>query len=263
MRWQSALLVGLLVVTAGCSSFSGFGDAPRPQTVTPAPVPEPSMATQAQLDFPPGINGDGLRRADVLATTHRQALQNRSYTFYEQYRRTTQTPNGTVTVVRDEATRVASAERYLHRLHRQRYRGNETVDDYRQTTFADGRRWYERSDDGNVTETGGRIRFTQDQFAYEAAFYIEQYAAVPQSQTQRTQRDGEPFFRVTGSSGTPPSRETVQSYDISLLVDAHGVVHRLEVQYQTEAERVSYSFRYHEFDNTNVSTPRWVLDDID
>ncbi|MBV0923345.1 hypothetical protein KTS45_03960 [Halomicroarcula limicola] len=262
MRWQSALLVGLLVTTAGCSGLSGFGDDPRSPTVTPAPVPDPPTATRAQLDFPPGITEDGLRRADVLATTHRQALRNRSYTFYERYRRTTETPNGTVVLARNETTRVADAKRYLHRLHRQRYLDDESVADYRQTTFADGRRWYERSDDGNVTETGGRIRFTQDQFAYEAAFYIEQYAAVPRSRTRIVRRDGDPFFRVTGSGGTPPSRSAVQSYRVSLLVDARGVVHRLEVHYRTETDRVTYSFRYRGFDSTGVSTPRWV-DGID
>lgn len=261
VRWHPALLAGLLVVSAGCSGIAGLGGETRSDVVTPAPVPEVTADRQPRLSLPPGIGEDGIERVQAIETTHRKALQNRSYTFYERYERTTETPNGIVTLVRNEATRVAGPQRYLHRLHRQRYRANETLDQYEQTKFAGGGQWYERRDDGNVTETSGRIRFEQDQFAYEAAFYIERYVTVRESQTERTRRNGVAYYRVTGSDGTPPSGQAVESYTVTLLIDSDGLVHRLEVRYQTATERVSYRFWYRRVGHTGVPSPRWVTAD--
>ncbi|MBX0347097.1 hypothetical protein [Haloarcula pellucida] len=259
MRRHPLLLAGLLVLSAGCSGIGSLGGNPS-ESVTPAPVPESATDRQARSDPPPGIGEAGIERVQTLAAGHRMALWNRSYTFYERYEETTETSNGTVTLLRNEATRVAGPRRYLHRLHRQRYRANETLGQYEQTEFADGERWYERRDDGTVTETSGTLQFTQDQFAAEAAFYIERYVTVSESQTRRVRWNGAEYFRVTGSNGTSPAGRDVQSYTVSLVVDSEGLVHRLDVRYRTETATISYSFWYRRVDQTGVQSPSWVGD---
>lgn len=257
MRWHPVLFAGLLVLSAGCSGIAGLDNDPA-EAVTPAPVPEVTTESEQRPALPPGIGDGGIERVETLAAGHQMALWNRSYTFYERYEQRRETANGTLTLVRNEATRVAGPRRYLHRLHRQRYRGNETLGRYEQTEFADGERWYERRDDGTVTETSGTLRFTQDKFASEAAFYIQRYVTVTESQTRRTRWNGREYFRVTGTNGTPPSGREVESYTVSLIVDSDGLIHRLDVRYRTETKTVRYSFWYQRVGQTGVPSPQWV-----
>ncbi|MBX0321511.1 hypothetical protein EGH21_00570 [Halomicroarcula sp. F13] len=257
MRFHPVLLAGLLVLSAGCSGIAGLGSDPA-ESVTPAPVPEATTGSEQRPAPPPGIGDGGIERVETLAASHQTALWNQSYTFYERYERQRETPNGTVTLVRNETTLVAGPQRYLHRLHRQRYRGSETLSRYEQTAFADGERWYERRDDGTVTETSGTLRFTEDKFASEAAFYVARYVTVTESRTRRTRWDGREYFRVTGTDGTPPSGRDVDAYTVSLVVDSDGLIHRLDVRYRTGTRTVWYSFWYERVGQTSVPTPGWV-----
>ncbi|MFC7027773.1 hypothetical protein ACFQH8_10315 [Halomicroarcula sp. GCM10025710] len=164
MRWHLTVALAILTVTAGCTSVTGFGDAPD-EAVTPAPVP---TAEPRDPIPPPGITDAGIRSVTTLSAAHRQALTNQSYTMHERYVGTLTRGNVTTTVRRNETTSVTGIRTYRHDLDRVRTFSDGRERIYRQSTYGDGQLWYERRDDGeNRTFRGGEIRFGRDQFAFE------------------------------------------------------------------------------------------------
>ncbi len=252
--------MALLATTAGCAGLPSLGDGDTgSDTVTPAPIPEVTT-TERQLDPPPGLAPDGIEHAGTLAFTHRRLLQQQSYTFHEQFRRTVETGDGGYTVVRNETTTVVDAGRYRHRLERVRHRPNGTRTTYAAEAFAGGGRWYDRSDpgDGPASYDSGELVAETDQFAAESEFYLDRYVTVTESRVELVRWRGRPFYRVTGWNGTTPLGQRADRYRVALIVDRRGLVHRFDVSYRTETERLSYSFRYERLGETRVVAPDWV-----
>ncbi|MFC6862570.1 hypothetical protein ACFQGE_03725 [Halomicroarcula sp. GCM10025817] len=259
MRWHYAAAVAVLVVTAGCTSLAGVGERPA-ETVTPAPVP---TAAAAPPVLPPGISEDGLHSARTLSTAHRDALANRSYTMHERYVATRTRNNETTTTLRRNETTVVSGVRtYRHDLERVRTSADGNRTEYRQSTYGDGEQWYERrATDGSVTYRGGEIRFGRDQYAYETAFYVDRYLVTNETWTARVQRDGRQYVRLVGAGGSPPWASLLsepETYRVALLVDATGLVYRMDIRYVTASEEIRYSFRYERIDATTVEPPAWL-----
>lgn len=258
MRWRLTTLVVLLVVSAGCSSFVGFDDD-GDTTITPAPVPTDPPPDPIP---PPGVTDDGLHSATTLSVAHREALENRSYTLHERYRGTLRSDDGTTTLVRNETTYVTGIRTYRHELNRERRLSDGRVRSFRQSTYGDGERWYERQvTDGNASYRQGEINFGRDQFAFETAFYLNQYVTTNRTWAQPVVRNGTQFFRVVGDGGNPPWAPLLAQsdiYRISMLVDSEGVVHRLDVRYETPTEEIRYRFWYEDLDATTVDPPAWV-----
>lgn len=257
MRWRLTAAVALLVVSAGCSSFVGFDDAD--DTVTPAPVPTDPPPEPIP---PPGVTDSGLHSATTLSVAHREALKNRSYTLHERYRGTLQSDDGTATLVRNETTYVTGIRTYRHELRRERTFLDGRVRSFQQSTYGDGERWFERQViDGNVSYRDGEINFGRDQFAFETAFYVNQYVTTNETWAQPVVRNGTQFFRVVGDGGNPPWAPLLAQsdvYRVAMLVDSNGLVHRLDVRYETPTEEIRYSFWYEDLDATTVGPPAWL-----
>lgn len=252
--------MALLATTAGCAGLPSLGDGDADAgTVTPAPIPEVT-ATERPPDLPPGLSADGIDHVGTLAFTHRQVLQRQSYTFHERFRRTVETGDGTYTVVRNETTTVVDASRYRHRLSRVRVRPNGTRTSYAAEAFAGGGRWYDRSDPGGdaVSYDSGELVAETDQFAAESEFYLGRYVTVTESRVELVRWRGQPFYRVTGWNGTTPLGQRAERYRVAMIVDRRGLVHRFDVSYRTETERLTYSFRYERLGETRVVAPDWV-----
>ncbi|WP_436912368.1 hypothetical protein [Halosimplex marinum] len=82
----SLLLVGLLVVSAGCSGLFGADEdavsSSDPDTVTPAPLPDEAVtSTATEGEYPPGIGPNGVTNRSALVAAHVAALTETSYTF--------------------------------------------------------------------------------------------------------------------------------------------------------------------------------------
>ncbi|MFC7250087.1 hypothetical protein ACFQJ5_09575 [Halomicroarcula sp. GCM10025324] len=258
MRWHLTVALAILTVTAGCTSVTGFGDAPD-EAVTPAPVP---TAEPRDPIPPPGITDAGIRSVTTLSAAHRQALTNQSYTMHERYVGTLTRGNVTTTVRRNETTSVTGIRTYRHDLDRVRTFSDGRERIYRQSTYGDGQLWYERRDDGeNRTFRGGEIRFGRDQFAFEGSFYVSQYLSTNETWTTPVVRNGTQFFRVVGSGGKPPWASLLgesEVYRVSLLVDSAGLVHRLDVRYVTPSEEIRHTIWYEDVGETTVEPPAWL-----
>lgn len=256
MRWLSTALLVCLLATAGCSALVDPGGNER-TTVTPAPVPtaQPSVTGP---EYPPGVTQDGLHSVSRLSVVHREALENTSYTLRERYRVFSADGNGSESVRRAATIAVASPTRYRDELVRMRTDANGTVARFEQSTYADGSRWYERRDDGTVEYQHGTLQFTRDKFAARTAFYLGRYGVVDRSETTAVVRNGTRFYRIRGTGGEVPSTERLEQYRVELLVAPDGLVRRFEVQYRTEADIVSYRFRYENVGETTVSRPSWL-----
>ncbi|WP_254274065.1 hypothetical protein [Haloarcula marina] len=256
MRWQLVAVVGLLLTTAGCTGFADFGNEATP--VTPAPVPTERAEARTPA-LPAGVTDAGLQQTDRLVAAHRQALANRSYTFNELYSQRQAAGTDGERLHRSETTRVTGVSTYRHELVRQTMLVNGSVRRYAQSTYGDGTHWYERqSEDGDVRYTAGTIRFTSDQFAYESAFYVEQYADANWTANGWVRRDGERYYRIRGVGGRPPSGVPAKEYRFDMLVGTDGVVHRFEVAYTVGSRVVRYEFWYTGLDETRVDPPDWL-----
>ncbi|MFC7076369.1 DUF7537 family lipoprotein [Haloarcula halophila] len=259
MRWP-LLTVVCLSLLAGCGGITGLGVSDAPET-TPAPVP--AATEQATTpSAPPGLDDSGLDGVSVLSNGHERALENRSYTFVERYTMTTIRDTGRLSVSRNETTYVEDGRNYRHDLERRRLLPNRTVERYEQSMYGDGGTWFERRDDGTVTYYRGELRFYRDEFAGEAAFYVDQYVSATRSWTRRVRRNGSLYYRVTGVGGTPPGISQAESYRFSLLVAPDGLVRELRVRYTTtigsQRETVGYQFWYEDVGSTTVPAPSWL-----
>lgn len=257
MRWRllSALV---LCALAGCGAFGSGADT---GPATPAPVPEVTTTDRAPV-YPPGIDAAGLDNVGRLADAHQQALRNRSYTFHERYDSTVTREAGTFRLRRVETTAVADGRRYRHDLDRRRVRPNDSVQRYTQSTFGDGDDWYERRGGETVSYHQGDIRYRRDEFAGEAAFYLQRYVSPDQSWVTRLRRNDSLYYRVVGQDGTPPGLTGTESYRVTLLVAPDGLVRRFTLRYTTRigsrTETVSYRFWYDRVGSTTVDAPDWL-----
>lgn len=257
MRWW-LLSVVVMLSLGGCSALGGGTDA-RP--TTPAPVPTVAERTTTP-SAPPGIDDSGLDGVSLLSNGHERALENRSYTFSEQYVMVTNRSTGRLRVSRNETTYVRDGRNYRHDLERTRVLPNRTVQRYEQSMYGDGRVWFERRDDGSVEYYRGDLQFYRDEFAGEAAFYLDQYVSARRSFTDRVRRNGSLYYRVVGVGGTPPGLNQAESYRFRLLMAPDGLVYRFRVRYTTtigdQTETVRYRFQYDDVDSTTVPTPTWL-----
>ncbi|MFC6976188.1 hypothetical protein ACFQL1_18265 [Halomicroarcula sp. GCM10025709] len=259
MRWPLVAVLCLVLLT-GCSGLSGLDGGDRSAT-TPAPVPTVTERASTP-SAPPGLDADGLAGVGYLSNGHERALENRSYTFRERYTMTTTRDTGRLRVTRNETTAVVDGRNYRHDLERTRILPNRTVERYEQSMYGDGRVWFERRDDGTVDYYRGDLQFYQDEFAGEAAFYVDQYVSANRSWTQRVRRNGSLYYRLVGVGGTPPGISQAESYRVRLLVAPDGLVRQLSVRYTTtigsQTETVSYRFWYEDVDSTTAPSPDWL-----
>jgi hypothetical protein len=169
---------------------------------------------------------------------------------------------GTLTLNRTETTAVDTGRHYRHALERRRVLPNDTVQRYEQSSYGDGEQWFERREGERVSYYRGEIQFLRDEFAGEAAFYIEQYVNANRSWTERVRWNGALYYRVVGVGGTPPGLSQAEQYRFSMIVAPNGLVRRLDVRYRTEigsqTETVRYGFWYEDVGSTIVVAPDWL-----
>ena len=261
-----AVVAVLAVALAGCSSFSPGEPGPtRTATVTPIAVPTDTDAEQ--LSPPPGIAPNGSVAPGALVRAHYAALDDRSFTWRLEYRRSVDesAPIGEETAT--NAT-VDTAERRL------RVAANGSYHLVRRMTGMTGGAVY-ADDTGkyvrNTLGSGSGYRSTGGELDYRHYLRVGQtlgrYFSVEASAVSTVEREGRTYYRVHVTD--PPRalteghvKQTITDYGATAYVTGDGLVRTLAVEYGYTLgdDRVDVSLRseYRAVDATTLERPDWV-----
>jgi hypothetical protein len=254
-----ALLLIVVVVTAGCGSFPVGTEQPTAtETLTPVPVPDANDGLDgARGSLPPGVSSDGTLEVDRLARAHADTLAGTSYT--ETLARTV-TVAGAPTTVRQSLRRVAVA-------------GNATLVEragsrlvLRETLYSDGEETYVRLSQENRTRV---LAVDRTERIPGPAGTVSRFLDGVSVDVTRVERRGTVLYRLSGTSDgetpaadTPHGRRNVSDYAVTALVAPSGFVRELSVSYNrsvgSRPQRVRIAVEYTGLGATTVSRPAWV-----
>jgi hypothetical protein len=257
-----AVLLAVVLVLAGCSTFGGPSDPG--ETVTPAPVPSPETPTPTETpepddeeSVPPLTLAAGTEvSADRLARNHLAALRNRSYRMTTRHHRVV-TVNGTVTrrVVQTERIWVVNAT-YRYDIARTTTAANST-ERYNRSVYADenGARMRVDSNTGSqvfeLDAVGGSERF-----AAASAERVRRYLTNPEQSV--IERDGR--FLIRGEGSSHPDQTFTTNNVVRAVVEPNGLVRSLTASYEERARvgprQVTESFTV--VDAERVPEPDWL-----
>jgi hypothetical protein len=246
-----------LALLAGCSTLAPASQTP---TVTPAPVPENAVTTEAS-PLPPGVTGNAVADIDELARAHVTATTGRSYTWHAQYVVTR--TDGQRNTVRQRAS-VENETTYTYWTNRREAPrdspfdnlGNYTeyaVPGERDTRAAEGTRWeYSRVPHQRARQRVGRL----------AGNAVHEYLWVTDANVAVRRVGGQRSYEISGTGYAPRSGYAISNYTVVATVSPDGFVRSLDASYVrtlgSEYERVDYSFAYTRVGNTTVERPEWV-----
>jgi len=269
MDGRRAVLVGALVVLAGCSGLTGGGESTATPTgeVTAVPVTEtPTAATPGTAtttgtppaSLPPGVFANGSVDTGLLAWAHDRALANRSYAWtFELTRLATDGAVATDTT-RLELTRDADA----------------FLVDQPAPDGTEDRALYVADGTGFLAYLGGNettVLRTDDpgdvsRYDYSTRLVIR-YLTGPTFDVTTVERDGRVFYRLYTQSGPLPRAAdtfggSVSNFSATAYVTSEGFVRTLAVRYDRpdapSRDRVRIRFDYTAVGETNVTEPDWL-----
>jgi len=265
-------LVALVAVTlAGCSALSPGGAGPTPaETVTPMTVP--TDAPTETLSPPPGVAPNGTVSPGALTRAHFAALDDRSFRWRLDYRRSVErsAPVGGATA---SNASVDVAERRLRVGDNGSYRLTRRMTGMvGGTVYADDTGRYVRGARSNGS--GYRVGNGEPDYRHylRTGQTLGRYLSVEGSAVSTVERDGRTYYRVHVTS--PPrtltdghAKQTITDYAATAYVRPDGLVRAVAVEYEYSLrdDRVAVSLRseYRGVGETDLSRPDWVADLVD
>ena len=266
-----AVVAVLAVALAGCGAFSAGEPAATPtETVTPIAVPTDTDAER--LSPPPGIAPNGSVAPGALVRAHYAALDDRSFSWHLEYRRSVDesAPAGGQTAT--NAT-VDTAERRL------RVAANGSYHLVRRMTGMTGGAVY-ADDTGkyvrNSLESGPGYRSDVGELDYRHHLRVGQtlgrFFSVDASTVSTVERAGRTYYRVHVTD--PPrtlaeghAKQTITDYSATAYVTGDGLVRTLAVEYAYTLgdDQVTVSLRseYRDVGATTLDRPDWVAGLVD
>lgn len=241
MEWR-VVVVGLLAVGAGCAMADSV---PETETVTPAPVPTVEE-TERDPTLPLGVSGGGEIDVDVLASAHREALDNRSYVKYVR-----------------KSSHDGRSNKTLHVESPTRYRieYTEHTTENRVSVFANGsvRYAWDRQYPPHFRRTAAGD--VGDSMSADTTWYVRLYLDLSNVTVAETLVDGRLHYRVTAERDQLDDDSTTAGYRLEAVIAPSGLVRTLDVSYVDRTENrlfdVTYSHRY-ELRPVTVERPNWV-----
>ncbi len=276
-----AVLVAVLLTTAGCSGLTG--DEPTEDvSATPMDVPEDPT-------YPPGVTENGVESVSTLLHAHKEALAKQSVTFHQE---TTATRIcSRVSASDGEAFSCENSSsmydgfihgQYLenrsHFLTHTRSESATIYDDYTVRSYADGERVYvnqTRSDnstyriaygpDGEPTDPRKMMFVNLDKEGVLTNYLhtmnvvsVERIQDSPTELYRITARDFEKEDQFTNDRGY----EAVSDGSLSLVVAETGAIQSYNVSYTFTDEKGRVRFEqtvtYSDWGNTTIEEPDWL-----
>ena len=256
------VLVAALVLIAGCSAF-GSGDQSQ-QTVTPAPVPEPTAPNASQGET--RLSGEEVPEPALLADAHVQAIRGESYTWRDRYVVVRTGENTSSRSVTRRRARVETETTYTYWTNRW------------QTTTRNPFRFYgeyseyatERARYARYVESGVLVherfppRAAATRIGGMAKSSIRRYLAVENSSARPVQIQGDGYYELTGTGYAGPDDSTVRNYSVEALVSHDGFIISLSASFvrvrNYQRKEVTYEYEYDRVGFTTVDRPTWVED---
>ncbi|ELZ27012.1 hypothetical protein C475_08756 [Halosimplex carlsbadense 2-9-1] len=269
-RWL-ALVALFVVALAGCSALAPDDAGPTPaETVTPVAVPADTPTET--LSPPPGVAANGSVSPGALIRAHFAALDDRSFTWRLDYRRSV---DRSAPVGGETASNVSVdvAERRLRVADDGSYRLTRRMTGMvGGTVYADDTGRYVRGARSNGT--GYRVGTGEPSYRHylRTGQTLGRYFPVEGSAVSTVARDGRTYYRVHVTA--PPrtlaeghAKQTITDYAATAYVTPEGLVRAVVVEYEYTLtdDRVAVSFRseYRGVDETDLARPDWVADLID
>lgn len=264
-RSVGALLLCVLLLTAGCSSLLGDnarrgGGSDGGATATPTAV-SGTEAPSLQY-FPNGYSKNGEIDSEEATDTHtRNLIRHDSYTIT--YRATVQTPNRTV--VANFVERVDTVERRAYIVSNVSgggeftyYYANDSVFIRSDSPRTNGTRYTSSQHKLDLEEVAGKqfVRTALSNITYDSATVFE--------------RDGETFIRYEAKElttakhllGSNVTLSNVTSFSATLVVDTDGVVRHAEydaiIEREGQERSVDVVIDVTELDSTTFGRPDWT-----
>jgi len=235
--------VVLCLVLAGCGALGSTQSTPT-ERVTPAPVPEETPRVDGRV-LVPGLRSGGITSAETLASAHRAAVANHSYTLVGRW----------TGASRSRETRLA-----VESEHRYRYRSQSSDGRYEDQSFVDGPTRYTRQ------RRPLGVRYSTDesvaasvQADYLTGTAIERYLTDRSGRVSVVDTTGGRRYEVV-TTAVPPELDGVADYRVTATVRPDGFVTQFSVSYRdTSTETtVDYAFVYSSVGETTVERPAWV-----
>ncbi|MFB6173917.1 MAG: hypothetical protein ABEI39_04665 [Halobacteriales archaeon] len=263
---RRVLLVGALLVLAGCSALGGAGQATDRPTLTPAPVPTASPTPTDRPTLAPGLTSSGIVDLEALVAAHVRAARNTSYVWTVREADSRPYRNGTADHGPTQRVVYVDESRYLREVSllaatvdgRRAY-----LQDY--ARYADGDDEYATWTASLTGET--TYRHVEDpaangRFARLAADPLLEYLALREATVTRVTVDGQTHYRITGTRDTLLRYGTVEDYRATAVVQPDGFVRELDVFFAayrgSGRTEVSYRFAYTDIGTATLDRPAWV-----
>lgn len=263
MRWR-ILVVGVLVVLAGCPSIANNGS--QVETLTPAPVPDIPTVVSTPSGLAPGVTASGVRSVDALAAAHKQFIVGRSYVWHQGLTVRESKNESTGSPTTSKVLRVESQERFSYRADHitvHRNGGTQILINYR--AFADGKhlyvsflplfgadRTYRRS-----LVIGSRTRFTKP-----AINAIRRYLDVQNATVSVVLVHDQRYYRIVSHRDSLPWLVNAENYTVTATLSPDGFVRSIRATYTVVIDEdrtyYTYSYEYEQLGNVTVERPEWV-----
>lgn len=269
MDFRVVAVVGLVVLTAGCSSLVG-GEAETP-TVTPAEVPTPEPTpTDQRVGIAPGLSTSNVTHPAFLARSHAEAADNESYSFVQRYHEDRQYQDVRTELDRSQHVVVENATVYRrnvsHRL--ERVIDGELRSLYGYAEYADGkslyRSWLSTSNTDRVYRRYPDPAQPRTSLASIPLDGIRRYLTLESATVSRVTIQGSDaqHFSVRGTRSSLPSFDSVENYSAHAVIREDGFVRSLDVSYdaRNNGRRITarFTFRYTDVGTATVTPPPWA-----
>lgn len=260
---RAVAVLGLMLLVAGCSGFSGLGS--ETETMTPAPVATPADPGTEAEPLPPGVGGGAVVDADRLVEAHRRAVTNTSYTLVIERESNSRTADAATSVDVRRVARVADESTY-------RYRADERIVWTNGRARALGNYTEFQGPAGRYTRyraTGGRIEQRRlhtvpawERFGHRVAVAVERFLTVDDAAVAATSIDGVRHYEVRAQRETLTAARPIRNVTVRAVIRADGFVRSLSVRYWQGSsdwgEFVRYTISYEQVGTTTVERPEWV-----
>jgi hypothetical protein len=236
--------VVLCLVLAGCGALGGTPQSTATERVTPAPVPEATPSVEGR-ELVPGLRSGGLTSADELASAHRAAVANRSYTLRGRWTGESRARE-TLLVVESE--------------YRYRYQSESSDGRYEDQSFVeDATRYTRQRRPLGVRYSTGESVSASAQSDYLTGGAIEQYLTDRSGRVSVVDTTGGRRYELV-TEAVPPEINDVVDYRVEAMIHPDGFVSRFDVSYRDPSTNttVGYTFTYSRVGGTTVERPDWV-----